>query len=147
MFFMCFRLPKYFKKIALLKNYSVKKLQCFANMTHIKTLHTSTTNCHEKRKNNCVNPKTFQNMTLRIKEKKNNLTKKKNHFYEPWRNRDLAFVENRVVRRLMKIVPFGQHENPKMKVSIIKQAQLAQGLRWFFSQNWMNLPLKCSLKP
>ena len=58
--------------------------------------------------NNCVSPKTFQNMTLWNKKKKNNLTKKKKHFYEPWRNRVLAFVENRVVRRLMKIVPFGQ---------------------------------------
>ena len=88
------------KNLHFLWNYSL------ANMTHIKKLHI-TKNCHEKKIIALVQ-KLSKTWHFGIKEKKNNLTKKKNHFYEPWRNRVLAFVENRVVRRLMKIVPFGQ---------------------------------------
>ena len=71
------KLWEYFAKqkinLHFLWNYSL------ANMTHIKKLHI-TKNCHEK-KNNCVSPKTFQNMTLWNKEKKKQFDEKKSFLW------------------------------------------------------------------
>ena len=77
-----------------------------------------------KKKNNCVSPKTFQNMTLWNKEKKKQFDEKKIIFMS------LDGIEFLLLWRTVssadwwKLSPLGNytHENPKMKVSIIKQA-------------------------